>query len=702
MTKIFYCLKDVRQQVRLHLVKFLLLSVLCLRNQFIKKTLCFVLTLLTFVTLVFLPDSFAQFGSPEYVVRVIYFLPSDRVPQPDIHEKLDKLIKDTQLLFADQMTAHGFDRKTFRFEADTTGRVVVHRLNGQFNDAYYHSDAWDKVWQEIEGRFHPSNNIWLTMLDVSTELIDTWCGQGGGSSLGGRALMPASGHCFSVSTAGHELGHAFGLMHDNRVKGRWIESVHTRTQPDRMITSFCSAEWLDVHRYLEINHTLSRDPRSAVETHDPIRISSTVSAPSDVSHLCGVGALDSDAFFKVNETPPGDALPAFEMLGPPSLAAPPNEIRLRFRVVDADGIHQVRLHTPEWAPYVAGEFLACQKVNTTHATVEFVTTELSPRSESVRVWTIDRQGNFFWSERYPINVTLVLPPATTVSIPDPQLAAAVRGQIGNITTRSLLNLRVVDGENYPGIRNLTGLESAYNLKYIHNVSQGEITDVSPLANLVGLTGLYLDEHQIQNINPLANLTHLARLGLRGNNISNISALASLTYLKHLWLWNNNISNISALAGLTYLIELGLDNNTITDISVLANLTHLTRLGLGGNNISNISVLANLTHLKYLWLWYNNITDVSPLVGLVNLEELYLAGNPIEDLSPLRTLLANNPNLKIDIEVPRPPDSSHVHPKHCCGSDVHGWGGCPSQITDCYGWDRALHIHALTATSGAFV
>ena len=602
---------------------------------FIKKTLCFVLTLLTFMTLVCLPNSFAQFGSPEYVVRVVYFLPNDQPPQPDINENLDRLIKDTQLFFADQMTAHGFNRKTFRFEADTAGNLVVHRVDGEFNDLYYQSNSWGKVWQEIERRFDLSNNIWLTALDISTEVIDnSWCGLGWGSSVHGRALMPASGGCFNVSVAGHELGHTFGLMHDNRVNGRWVVSVHTRTQPDRMITSFCSAEWLDVHRYFEINHSLSRDQPIAVETLDPTLISSSPAAPLDVSHLCGVGVHDVPEYFKVNETVPADDPPAFEMLGPPSLVALPNAIQLRFRVVDGDGLHQVRLHTPEWNPYVAGEFIACQRVNRTNAIVEFVTTELSPKSESVHLWTVDMQGNFGWSQSYPINITNLLPRATAVSIPDRQLAAAVRKQIGNITTRSLLNLRVVDGSNHTGITDLTGLEYAYNLKYVYSVFDGEITDVSPLENLVGLTGLALQVHQIRDINPLANLTNLTDLNLEYNNISDISTLANLKNLKYLQLSRNNTSDISALANLKNLIDLSLWNNNISDISALANLKNLKYLQLSRNNISDISALANLKNLKYLHLWDNNISDISAVENLTNLRYLSLGGNNISDILPL--------------------------------------------------------------------
>ena len=42
-----------------------------------KTTLCFILILFTFLTLAFVPNSFAQ----EYVVRVIYFHPNDIEPQ---------------------------------------------------------------------------------------------------------------------------------------------------------------------------------------------------------------------------------------------------------------------------------------------------------------------------------------------------------------------------------------------------------------------------------------------------------------------------------------------------------------------------------------------------------------------------------------------------------------------------------------------
>ena len=62
------------------------------------------------------------------MVRLIYFLPSDRQPQPDIDTKMDTLIKEVQQFYANQMENHGFGRKTFAFEADVTGKAVVHHV----------------------------------------------------------------------------------------------------------------------------------------------------------------------------------------------------------------------------------------------------------------------------------------------------------------------------------------------------------------------------------------------------------------------------------------------------------------------------------------------------------------------------------------------------------------------------------------------
>ena len=529
-------------------------------------------------------------GEP-YTVRLIYFLPNDRQPQPDIDAKLDALIKDVQQFYAEMMEKHGFGRQTFTLETDATGKAVVHHVNGRFNDGYYHYSVWTKVWGEIEEQFNMSNTIYLAALDISTEILggsifDTFiCGIGAGGSDAGRALIPASGGCFGA--AAHELGHAFGLQHDLRANPKLISSSYTS---DWMITSFCAAEWLEAHR--AFNPGIS-----------PLNHNTTI-----------------------------------EMLSL-SLASPLNTVRLRFKVTDPDGLHQAQLLTP-------GEFfglIACKQLTGTSSVVEFVTTELTPKSDSVSLQVIDVHGNFSWSEKFPIDITSLLPPPEVVSIPDAHLAAAVRG---TPTTHTMLNLTRLEVPNRQ-ITDLTGLEHALNLRWLNlggewvggerYVNSNAVSNFSPLLGLTQLRWLNLGGNSLTDISALAGLTNLTELHLTGNSLTDISALAGLTKLTSLWLWDNSLTDISALAGLTNLTELHLTGNSLTDISALAGLTKLTSLWLLDNSLTDISALAGLTNLTYLNLGVNSISDISSVAGLTNLTSLHLGRNSFTDISTLAGL-----------------------------------------------------------------
>ena len=551
-------------------------------NMQMKRYLLVLILLLSCV-----PLSFAQDARP--IVRLIYFLPSDRAPQPDIDEKMDKLIKDVQQFYANQMEAHGFGRKTFLFETDANRKTVVHRVKGQFTDAQYRNlSNTREVWNEIGERFDTSRNYYFTTIDISSEHIFNRgrevCGVGGSrGSAAGHALIPASGDCFDVDTAAHELGHAFGLRHDFR-NNTYLMSYGFQTQ-----LSYCAAEWLDVHR----------------------------------------------AFNPTQRT--ANVRTKIEML-PPRLAAPPNAIRLRFKVTDSDGLYQAQLHTPTLTGLAQGfdELLSCKALNgSTDITVEFVTNDLAPENKSVSLQVIDMNGNFSWSQQYPIDVPSLLPPPKAVSIPDPQLAAAVQQEIGNITTHTMLNLRRFDARNRQ-ITDLTGLEHAHRLRYL-SLNSNTVADISPLAELTQLTELLLHNNSIVDVAPLAKLTQLTHLYLGNNSIVDVAPLAKLTQLESLSLGSNSITVVTPLTGLTQLKSLGLDHNSIVDVTPLTGLTQLESLGLGSNSITDVTPLAGLTQLVTLRLDHNNLTDVAPLAKLTQLTELHLHNNNIVDVAPLAKL-----------------------------------------------------------------
>ena len=248
------------------------------------------------VTVEFDDVTHLNFGEPR-IVRLVYFLPSDRVPQQDINTKMDTLMKDVHQFYAEQMERHGSEGKTFTFETDENGRAIVHHVNGQFTDSYYQPDTFRKVWEEIREQFYTPQNIYFIAIDLGNERVgrgyNEICGVGDShGASGGHVLIPASGDCFNFKTAAHELGHAFGLQHDFR-SDTYIMSFGK--DPNRL--SECAAEWLEAHRYFNIDQS---------QTH-----------------------FDNPT--------------TIQMLTP--FASPPYAIGLRFEVTDSDGVHQAQLLT---------------------------------------------------------------------------------------------------------------------------------------------------------------------------------------------------------------------------------------------------------------------------------------------------------------------------------------------------------------------
>ena len=117
-------------------------------------------------------------GEPR-TVRMIYFLPNDRPFQQAVIDSMKVTIRQIQTFFADQMEAHGYGRKTFRFETDAHGDPVVHRLDGQHPDNHYDGVGhWDEIREKFDTR---GNNVYLVVADYSTLFVPSG---GGGRNRG--------------------------------------------------------------------------------------------------------------------------------------------------------------------------------------------------------------------------------------------------------------------------------------------------------------------------------------------------------------------------------------------------------------------------------------------------------------------------------------------------------------------------------------
>ena len=257
---------------------------------------------------------------------------------------------------------------------------------------------------------------------------------------------------------------------------------------------------------------------------------------------------------------------------------------------------------------------------------------------------------------------LVAVPERAVFIPDANLAAAIRFQLGKAEGEDILpsdmatitKLSAYQGE----IENLSSLEYCTNLKEL-NLNRNMISDLSPLSGLTELTELSLYYNKVSDLSPLSNMKGLTELRIRGNptsdlsplsglgeltfldaseiQVTDLSPLSGLTKLSELDFGDSQISDLSPLSNMTWLTDIDFSRNQISSISALSNLTKLTSLSLGGNKISDLSPLSNLTELTSLSLSVNKISDLSPLSNLTKLTSLYLRRNQISDLSPLTNL-----------------------------------------------------------------
>ena len=319
-----------------------------------------------------------HFQGVENMVHLIYFLPRNRPPQPNIDIKLDVLIRNVQQFYANQMQRHGFNSKTFTFETDENGKAVVHHLNGQFTDAYYQTQTVNKVNREMPKQFNTSKYVYLVAIDISSEFIgvgdrNNVCGAAIGTwdtydnqvwwkkDLGGMIVIPASGRCFSPITIGHELGHFFGLVHDFR------DNDYLMGYGTSLRLSQCAAEWLSVHRYFNTNETLLNE-------------NTTISTRSQ-----------RGGYFQ-------------------------------FQVTDPDGLHQAQLLIPTTVddPSSGTKLHSCKTLNgKKSSTVAFVANELAGASgKKITLQVIDVHGNIA-KEKFPIQTDSVVKENdddTTVSI----------------------------------------------------------------------------------------------------------------------------------------------------------------------------------------------------------------------------------------------------------------------------------------------
>ena len=278
-------------------------------------------------------------------VRTVYFLPNDRSPKAGYAQKLDQAIKQVQAFYADQMDIKGYDRKTFDFEKDAHGNLIVYQLNGQQGDTYYLTDTFNRIESEVSQAYSVTQNIILMVAEISSDKIDGVSGKGGARGANGGVAMVTALDNPSFETITHELGHAFGLQHDFR----------------------------------DPNYIMSYGPYQNLTISD-----------------CSAAVLNLSRFFNRGETFTDNSLPTVEITSDVEYPEGAASLVIEATLRDDEGLAQAQLFSTTTQGVASGswEVEECQNISGQTANIQFTYSELqNNEAHKLGLEVIDAQGN---------------------------------------------------------------------------------------------------------------------------------------------------------------------------------------------------------------------------------------------------------------------------------------------------------------------
>ena len=196
------------------------------------------------------------------LVQFVYFYASD-VPAPSA-AKLDRMrtvITDVQAFYAKEMVRHGYDEKTFLISVGANAQPVIHVVRGKRPLATYiansalirtdfpeHLQHKDPLKSDVKavflgGAHRMQNGAAVALLSCGHTCTYT-------------AIVPTESGNFLQKRMAHELGHCFGLQHNNSDFDKNTFVMNTIEFVNRNVPkledSFLEdyeANWLDKQKY---------------------------------------------------------------------------------------------------------------------------------------------------------------------------------------------------------------------------------------------------------------------------------------------------------------------------------------------------------------------------------------------------------------------------------------------------------------------
>ena len=185
-----------------------------------------------------------------FEVRVIYFKPAGSPPTPI--DQLTRLMEETQEFYKTQMEENGYGAKTFRIESNDNHEVIIHTVEGKHDPWHYSKNTYEEIEKELPYEFTSANEVSMDNVHViivggvGTVFDGAW-GIGwtfSGLRAGGNAVI--AGHNLNMPIIAHEIGHAFGLFHN--------EVNNTMMGPSDGPMLNYEARWLSKSHYFNDTH----------------------------------------------------------------------------------------------------------------------------------------------------------------------------------------------------------------------------------------------------------------------------------------------------------------------------------------------------------------------------------------------------------------------------------------------------------------
>lgn len=198
-------------------------------------------------------------------------------------------------------------------------------------------------------------------------------------------------------------------------------------------------------------------------------------------------------------------------------------------------------------------------------------------------------------------------------------AAAITGQqnLSDLTRLERATFELAENTEFSSLAELDQLKW---LEISGTLGRTVLHDIEFVAPLRSLTHLDLSTNDIEDLRPLSGLEDLKLLILSYNKeLSDISPLSSLTGLTVLQLRDTQVSDLGALRNMSKLGVLWLDRTPVSDISALAGLKSLSGLELSRTQVTDIAPLSQLP-LRHLSLRGTDVTDFSAVPAGVKLKK----------------------------------------------------------------------------------